>query len=123
MIIHSPQDGAPPLSIASQEGHEKVVRVLLESGAQELPDKVRVTELDTHYLLKLHAKLMPSSYAPEGGTLPCVGFLLIEHNYVICVTRECICTQGRLHEWLSILCCLLHLEMAGCHPLAVWSKG
>ena len=44
MIIHSPQDGAPPLSIASQEGHEEVVRVLLESGAQELPDKVRLSD-------------------------------------------------------------------------------
>ena len=44
MIVHSPQDGATPLSIASQEGHEEVVRVLLESGAQELPDKVRLSD-------------------------------------------------------------------------------
>ena len=44
MIIHSPQDGAPPLSVASQNGHEEVVRVLLESGAQELPDKVRLSD-------------------------------------------------------------------------------
>ena len=44
MIIHSTQDGVPPLSVASQEGHEEVVRVLLESGAQELPDKVRLSD-------------------------------------------------------------------------------
>ena len=44
MIIHSPQDGATPLSVASQEGHEEVVRVLLESGAQKLPDKVRLSD-------------------------------------------------------------------------------
>ena len=44
MIIHFPQDGATPLSVASQEGHEEVVRVLLESGAQELPDKVRLSD-------------------------------------------------------------------------------
>ena len=44
MIVHSPQDGATPLSIASQKGHEEVVRVLLESGAQELPDKVRLSD-------------------------------------------------------------------------------
>ena len=44
MIVHSPQDGATPLSIASQKGHEEVVGVLLESGAQELPDKVRLSD-------------------------------------------------------------------------------
>ena len=38
------QDGATPLSVASQEGHEEVVRILLESGAQELPDKVRLSD-------------------------------------------------------------------------------
>ena len=34
------QDGVTPLIIASQEGHEEVVRLLLQSGAQDTSDQV-----------------------------------------------------------------------------------
>ena len=34
------QDGVTPLIMASQEGHEEVVRLLLQSGAQDTPDQV-----------------------------------------------------------------------------------
>ena len=34
------QDGVTPLIMASQNGHEEVVRLLLQSGAQDLPAKV-----------------------------------------------------------------------------------
>ena len=34
------QDGVTPLIIASQNGHEEVVRLLLQSGAQDTPDQV-----------------------------------------------------------------------------------
>ena len=34
------QDGVIPLIMASQDGHEEVVRLLLQSGAQDTPDQV-----------------------------------------------------------------------------------
>ena len=34
------QDGVTALLMASQNGHEGVVRLLLESGAQDMPSKV-----------------------------------------------------------------------------------
>ena len=34
------QDGVTPLIVASQDGHEEVVRLLLQSGAQDTPDQV-----------------------------------------------------------------------------------
>ena len=41
-MSYSPiQDGVTALLMASQEGHEEVVRILLQSGAQDLPDNVR----------------------------------------------------------------------------------
>ena len=40
----SPQDGATALLMASQEGHEEVVRLLLQSGAQDLPVPAKVQE-------------------------------------------------------------------------------
>ena len=35
-----PQDGTTPLAMASQEGHEEIIRLLLQSGAQDTPNKV-----------------------------------------------------------------------------------
>ena len=35
-----PQDGTTPLLMASQNGHEELVRLPLQSGAQETPNKV-----------------------------------------------------------------------------------
>ena len=35
-----PQDGTTPLAMASQNGHEETVRLLLQSGAQDTPNKV-----------------------------------------------------------------------------------
>ena len=35
-----PQDGTTPLLMASQNGHEEIVRLLLQSGAQDTPNKV-----------------------------------------------------------------------------------
>ena len=34
------QDGVTPLIVASQNGHEEVVRLLLQSGAQDTTDQV-----------------------------------------------------------------------------------
>ena len=41
--ISTVQDGVTGLSMASQNGHEEVVRVLLQSGAKDTPNKVSVT--------------------------------------------------------------------------------
>ena len=35
-----PQDGTTPLLVASQNGHEEIVILLLQSGAQDTPNKV-----------------------------------------------------------------------------------
>ena len=35
-----PQDGTTPLAMASQNGYEEIVRLLLQSGAQDTPNKV-----------------------------------------------------------------------------------
>ena len=40
------QDGVTALLMASQNGYEEVVRLLLQSGAQDLPDNVRNLGLD-----------------------------------------------------------------------------
>ena len=42
-----PQNGTTPLLVASQEGHEEIVRLLLQSGAQDTPNKV------CHYHIRL----------------------------------------------------------------------
>ena len=39
----SPQDGVTPLRMASGEGHEEVVRLLLQSGSHQQPGQVRET--------------------------------------------------------------------------------
>ena len=39
-LFSSPKDGVTALSFASENGHEEVVRLLLQSGAKDLPDKV-----------------------------------------------------------------------------------
>ena len=50
----SPQDGHTPLTMAIWEGHEEVVRLLLQSGSHQQPDQVRDTISTTsecmHYL-------------------------------------------------------------------------
>ena len=43
LSISTVQDGVTGLFMASQEGHEEVVRVLLQSGAKDTPDNVSVT--------------------------------------------------------------------------------
>ena len=48
MYYSSPQDGGTALHMASQNGHEDVVRLLLQSGAQDLPAKVQ--EKITHQI-------------------------------------------------------------------------
>ena len=34
------QEGVTALAVASENGHEKIVRQLLQSGARDLPNKV-----------------------------------------------------------------------------------
>ena len=46
--MSSPQDGATALHMASMNGHEEVVRQLLQSGAKNMPNNVRICKL---YLL------------------------------------------------------------------------
>ena len=40
--MSSLQDGVTALLMASQNGHEEVVRLLLQSGAKDMPDNVRM---------------------------------------------------------------------------------
>ena len=42
-FLYPLQDGITALFMASQEGHAEVVRILLQSGAQDMPRKVRTT--------------------------------------------------------------------------------
>ena len=40
LLFITSQDGVTPLIMASEDGHEEVVRLLLQSGAQDTPDQV-----------------------------------------------------------------------------------
>ena len=43
--VPSLQDGGTALLMASQEGHEEVVRLLLQSGAKDMPNNVRICNI------------------------------------------------------------------------------
>ena len=43
--MSSLQDGDTALLMASQDGHEEVVRQLLQSGAKDMPDNVRICNI------------------------------------------------------------------------------
>ena len=45
IICWSLQDGVTALLIASEYGHEEVARLLLQSGAQDIPDKVYIMSI------------------------------------------------------------------------------
>ena len=47
------QKGETPLLIATVRGHKEVVRILLESGAQDLPDKVKTFSLHIWDVIKV----------------------------------------------------------------------
>ena len=44
-IVFLPQDGGTALLVASDKGHEEVVRLLLQSGAKNIRDKVSGSDI------------------------------------------------------------------------------
>ena len=55
----SPQDGVTPLRLASERGHEEVVRLLLQSGSQQQPDQVRETITTIEITFERHVCVCP----------------------------------------------------------------
>ena len=51
------QDGVAALHMASQEGHEEIVRLLLQSGAKDRPANVSINMLSYVYYLVGHDEM------------------------------------------------------------------